>query len=573
MLTRLKIENFKMIENADVELGGNVVFIGPNNSGKTSALQALALWETGLKTWLAKRGKDNKELKRPGVAINRRDLIASSIPNAVLLWNDMHVRETKNKQTKNIFINITVEGVNNNDVWKCGFEFDYANPESFYCKPIRENDTGEQRMPLPQGKILDNIHVAYLPPMSGLSSIEPRLEPGRINVLLGEGQTAQVLRNICYTLSKSEETSAWREVCEHVKKLFGVDLIKPEYIQARGEVTMSYRDKSGITLDLSSSGRGFQQTLLIMAYIYANPNSLILLDEPDAHLEILRQRQIYQIISDIAKKQNSQLIIASHSEVVLNEAAEKDTVIAFTGSPHRINDKGQQVLKALKEIGYEDYYLAEERGWILYLEGTTDLSILQTFARVLNHPVKNYLDAPFVKFVCNLPSDAEKHFYALREAYSDLRGIAIYDRLGATLNSSTNFIQIQWRKREIENYFCKKEVILDYVKGKVDEEDMFSIEESKKRISVMNECIQELEKALEVTGKPGPWSGDIKVTDEFFDPLFENYFRRMELPINPLRKKSYYELAELLPSGQIDDEINEKLNEIYRIAKTIQGEK
>lgn len=79
--------------------------------------------------------------------------------------------------------------------------------------------------------------------------------------------------------------------------------------------------------------------------------------QPDAHLEILRQRQIYQVLSDTAAETDSQVIAASHSEVILNEAADRDPVIAFVGRPHRIDDRGSQVLKALKEIGFEHYSL------------------------------------------------------------------------------------------------------------------------------------------------------------------------------------------------------------------------
>jgi hypothetical protein len=67
-------------------------------------------------------------------------------------------------------------------------------------------------------------------------------------------------------------------------------------------------------------------------------------------------------------------------------------VVAFVGTPHRIDDRGSQVLKSLKEIGYDQYYQAEETGWVLYLEGSTDLAILRAFATVLNHPAKQYLE-------------------------------------------------------------------------------------------------------------------------------------------------------------------------------------
>ena len=106
--------------------------------------------------------------------------------------------------------------------------------------------------------------------------------------------------------------------------------------------------------------------------MYANPGSVLLLDEPDAHLEILRQRQIYRLLTDVARASASQIIAASHSEVLLNEAADRDLVVAFVGPPHRIDDRGSQVLKALREIGFEQYYQAEQTGWVLYLEGSTD---------------------------------------------------------------------------------------------------------------------------------------------------------------------------------------------------------
>ena len=56
MLTKLTIRNFKRFDSAEIELGNPVVLIGPNNSGKTTALQALALWDIGLRRWNEKRG-------------------------------------------------------------------------------------------------------------------------------------------------------------------------------------------------------------------------------------------------------------------------------------------------------------------------------------------------------------------------------------------------------------------------------------------------------------------------------------------------------------------------------------
>src|SRR6185295_14088224 len=154
-----------------------------------------------------------------------------------------------------------------------------------------------------------------------------------------------------------------------------------------------------------------QQTLLLLAYLTLNPRSVLLIDEPDAHLEILRQRQIYRVLSDVARERGSQVIMASHSEVILNEAADRDVVVAFVGKPHRIDDRGSQVLKSLKEIGFDQYYQAEQTGWVLYLEGSTDLAILQAFARALDHSAQKALERPFVHYVENKPAKARDHFY------------------------------------------------------------------------------------------------------------------------------------------------------------------
>src|SRR5688572_4162486 len=100
MLTKLIIRNFKRFNEANIELGKSVVFVGPNNSGKTTALQALALWDIGLRLWLAKRGGKASPEKRPGVTINRRDLISIPVPAADLLWHALHVRNVQKTQVE-----------------------------------------------------------------------------------------------------------------------------------------------------------------------------------------------------------------------------------------------------------------------------------------------------------------------------------------------------------------------------------------------------------------------------------------------------------------------------------------
>lgn len=569
MLTKLTIRNFKRFESVEIELGNPVVFIGPNNSGKTTALQALALWEVGLRKWNEKRAGKEAPEKRPGVTINRKDLIAVPVPYANLLWRDLHVRDVHQNGgkpiTKNIRIEIIVEGVTEDQSWSCGLEFDYANEESFYCRPLRvSEDKNPERMPVPSAA--GSTHIAFLPPMSGLAAVERRLDQGAIKVLIGEGRTAEVLRNLSYAIPDERD---WEKLIERIESLFGVALNRPEYIAERGEIQMTYREPGGTQLDLSSSGRGLQQTLLLMAYLQANPGAIMLLDEPDAHLEILRQRQIYQLLTDLARESGSQIIAASHSEIILNEAADRDVVVAFVGRPHRIDDRGSQLLKALKEIGFEQYYQAEQRGWVLYLEGATDLAILKAFAETLEHEATNVLARPFVHYVQNQPNKAQAHFHGLCEAKDNLVGIAIFDRLQKAVESTDKLEMIMWKRREIENYLCTPQVLLSYAEQSAKVETagpLFSAAHVNERRHAMEASIVEVEKAMATLRKGSPWSPDTKVSDDFLDPLFENYFKKLSLP-NLMRKTDYHELARLVPVGSIDKEIVDLLDRIVSTAK------
>ncbi len=571
MLTRIRIRNFKRFEDSEIELGKAVLLIGPNNSGKTTALQALALWDIGLRRWNEKRKGKSSPGRRPGVTVNRRDLASIPVPVANLLWRNLHVRNVSRMRengkigptTENIRIDIIVEGVTRDNAWSCGLEFDYANEESFYCRPLRIDETGKERMTIPDEA--EGARIAYLPPMSGLADREFLKQPGEIGVLIGQGQTAQVLRNLCYQIYENKEAGHWDKLLRQIHDLFGVELLPPKYIAERSEITMAYNDAKKNTLDLSSSGRGLQQTLLLLAHLYSNPGAVLLLDEPDAHLEVLRQRQTYNLLIHVAEQQGSQIIAASHSEVVLNEAAERDTVIAFVGKPHRIDNRGSQVLKALRDIGFEQYYQAEETGWVLYLENATDLAILQQFAKSLSHEAQSFLARPFVKYVeTNLPQKARDHFGGLSEAKIDLVGIAIFDRLDKKLQATDTLIEMMWRRREIENYFCREDVLLAYARHD-QPDDLFGRTEAERREQTMREAIDEVTKLLEIDNLV-PWSPDVKATDEVIDRVFRLFYKKLGLPLQ-LRKSEYHVLASLMPREELDGEIIEKLDAIVTVAK------
>ncbi len=530
MLTKLTVRNFKRFGEVEIELGSPVVFIGPNNSGKTSAMQALALWDIGLKRWQEKRSGKSTPEKRPGVTVNRRDLVAIPIPDANLLWRAMHVRDVRRvdgrQTTSNVRIDLIVEGVTNDTAWACGLEFDYANEESLYCRPLRLSEgKPPNRMRIPDEAT--TVQVAFLPPMSGLAATETRLDQGAVNVRIGEGRTAEVLRNLCFRIHQ-DDPERWQELVGQINSLFGSDLDPPRYVAERGEITMTYRE-GDVRLDLSSSGRGLQQTLLLLAYLYANPGAVLL----------------------------------------LYEAAERDVVVAFVGPPHRIDDRGSQVRKALRDIGFDQYYQAEQTGWVLYLEGSTDLSFLHAFASRLGHlSAAKVLERPFVHYVGNRPTAVQDHFHGLREACPTLRGLVLFDRLDPEPPDMAPVECLMWQRREIENYVCTRATLEAYATASAPEDvngPLFTRAEADRRLQAMRAAIDEIESALKALGKPSPWNPDSKVSDDFLTPLFKTYFEKLDLP-NLMAKKNFHELVQHVPKREIDTEISEKLDAIVRVA-------
>lgn len=578
MITRITINNFKKIEKVSFDINSPLVLIGPNNSGKTSILQAITLWEAGLKKWAAhktsKGGKSNG--KRQGVSINRKDLISLPVPSAKMLWHNLNTHVVKRlngkPSTDYVFLDIMIEGIENGEKWIGAFEFYYANEESFYCRPLRKNYGTDERY-----EISSNAHktrVAYLQPMSGLAASEDRLTPGSIDRKIGEGKTADVIRNISYQLlhperaidaaSEKEIKTRWEDIVSIIKSKFGIIIQEPKFYPENGLLDMSYIE-NGIEYDLSNAGRGFQQTLLLLCFLYSNPGRVILMDEPDAHLEVLRQKEIYNLVSEVTRKLGSQLIIASHSEIVLNEAASKDDdiIAILQNSTFKLNDPRiiKDFRKSLTDFGWDKYYLAKLKKHCLYLEGTTDIANLEAFAKILNHPVKGLIEVANVDPVeGNIPAEAFKRFSAIKLIEPELNGLCLFDRIGRNNNPDDPLPVLEWSKRELENYFCIPEILIRWASSKTG--DLFTSNFPE----IMLQCITDYTAPQYLKNRLDKWWVDEKLGD-WAENIFREFSKRTNQPL-VMRKSNFHELVLLLKPEEIDNEITEKLDAIYGVLKT-----
>ena len=371
----LEIRNFKGFgDKTRIELDHPAVLVGPNNCGKTTALQAIALWSQAVQTWFDRKGKAPPK-ERTATGLNRLGVVAVPVRSTRDYWHNMAVR----KGPRNIPLEITLGVLRENRVEPVTMRFRCFGDETVYCTP------DEAALKTPEFiETAAGLDVRLLYPMSGIETEEPIIQPGRIDVLLGQGQTAQVLRNLCLIVFR-EDPAAWSRIARLVNRLFAVDLRDPSET-GRGAIDLFYH-QSGVRkpVDIALAGRGLQQMLLILAYLHSHPRSVLLIDEPDAHLEILRQRQAYVLLRDVAARNDSQVVLVTHSEVILDEAVDRNLTLLLGGTADELASR-TEIVTALRHYGTEHYIRARQRGYVLYVEGGTDLAVLEALATRLGAP-------------------------------------------------------------------------------------------------------------------------------------------------------------------------------------------
>ncbi len=574
MITRITISNFKKLNEISFPISQSVVIIGPNNSGKSTVFQALCLWEIGVTSYITAKKTKNLN-KNNAVTLNRQSLLTSPIANARFLWRDQKFAFGEKGKKVDVKLKVTIDGETEGVKWTCKTEFTYYNEESFSCKVLSGLDEMTALYEANQG-----IHFGFLQPMSGITSLEDKLPHGAIDRRLGEGKTAEVLRNICYEvlypekveLENKDSEQRWRRLTQALKRMFGSELQKPVYLKVNGTIQLEYIER-GIRYDISSGGRGFQQTLLLLAYMFSNPNTILLLDEPDAHLEVIRQREVFQLVNNFAAENNIQIIIASHSEVVLDEAADASKVIALIeNQAYELNVADNprslsHIKKTLTEIGWEKYYLAKSKKHLLFFEGSTDLQMLIAFAKLLRHPVEPLLRLANVDYTGdNVPNTAVKRYEALKAFFPELKGLALFDKINKNLDNIKVLDVYCWQKRELENYFAKPEFLKRFAKSLTSKHAHIKSGELEQ---AMVDTIANFTTPAYLKDLTDVWWDTTKLSDDWLDRIFPEFYKILNLPEAQHKnyKKDYYQIIGLLKASEVDDEIKMNLDRIYEVIK------
>ncbi|WP_420635515.1 ATP-dependent nuclease [Candidatus Palauibacter sp.] len=415
------------------------------------------------------------------------------------------------------------------------------------------------------------LPAVFVPPMTGLGIEEPVFQPPKIEQLLGLGRPGEVLRNLIAEANRDE--TAWPALRKSMHKLFGYALMPPDTTGAN--IIAEYgrvRDRRPVPpyFDIASAGSGFQQVLMLLAFLHTRPGTLLLLDEPDAHLHIILQDAIYHELRTVAARQRSQLIVATHSEVIINSVEPRELCVMLN-QPQMVADTAERnrLVSSLRVLSNEDAMRALQVSGMLYVEDYTDINLLRAWAARLEHRAERLLTTEVmwkpVVFqtreggVGTKGIRAVEHFDALGLVREDLPGLELRDgdarpAVPDTPITGTGLQRLRWRRYEIESYLLHPDALARFVESMVGTgtaathvEDMLAYWRDEFPPAVVKDPLGDHE-----------YLNNTKARTKLLEPLLN------AAGLHGLPYTRYHEIAELMLPEEIHPEVVEKLDQICR---------
>ena len=304
MIRKLEVRNFKRFRDATFELDDQLVIVGSNNCGKTTVLQAIALWaeawghwsqDAAASAWLRSSSSEVRTSAGSYVATTLETIQSVAVTDFAHLWHDKNVREP-------IVLDMHAR------TWKVALELHFKTSRTIAVRPADSVRGRELRT-----CNLSPSAVAYIPSALRIEKTESVFEEDVLRARLSRDRGASVLRNLLLRLSESRDR--WNKLTNETHALFGYELRLP----SRGEpLSVFYRHSdSDNWLEIACAGSGFLQVLLLHSSLLYGEPVVVLIDEPDMHLHRLLQNEVY---GRLRRSRESQLIVSTHSDVLVDAA-------------------------------------------------------------------------------------------------------------------------------------------------------------------------------------------------------------------------------------------------------------
>lgn len=501
-IKKIELKKFKQYANSSIVLRGNLsLLVGGNNSGKSSLLQALAIWQFSKNLLEIEKGRISwtSTAKNQGLGLGIVDFTPMFIPSLSHLWTNLKSQKQDEEDGYTLKINVfwdLKDGTERN--LEIGLSL--ANDRLFIKTTATnltladvQNDKGE--------KINENVpQVAYLPPFAGITDRETKLAPAMRNRLIGQGLSGGVIRNFLYDLHQENDkkrvvlrgtkkkisdkdlaelrvNDPWEILQKTMMDLFATKIevtnfneqyhsyLKVECVKGtvNGYTFKKYEKYNA--RDIMVEGSGFLQWLSVYTLALSREFNVILLDEPDAHLHTQLQNILTEKLEEISITKNKQVLMATHSTELIRSYSSDKILSLHKGHGKYLADDIDKVsvLSGIGTIYTPRLHKLAETKRLLIVEGMSDQRFLQKIFDKLEIKWPDNL----VVWVWTGKASERYHLHQqLKEEISGLKAFSIRDRddeADGTVDKDLNdkgsvfrdrsFLALKWRRRHIENYF------------------------------------------------------------------------------------------------------------------------
>jgi predicted ATPase len=301
-LTKLTIKKFKRVELVELDLADMNILVGGNSSGKSSIIQAVHL-----ACCVTRQADSVKKDRTSTVGIDELDYLPT---NTYKLLGHKH--EWGNKagtSSSSVTLNFLRDGT----------DFT-ASCELRSARNAGISITGN--VPSELTEILRKkrkFFSSYIPGISGIPNREEKRSQKNVLKACSYGDSNVILRNVLLLLGQRN--------AENITRI-------EEWISEIAEpmsITVSHDDEKDLsitcnvrlgeeTLPIELIGTGYLQLIQIFSYVLLFDPGILLIDEPDIHLNPTVQEKLVKVLVRVANERNLRILLTTHSPFVVRGA-------------------------------------------------------------------------------------------------------------------------------------------------------------------------------------------------------------------------------------------------------------
>lgn len=332
MLRKLTVKNFKGISSIQIELNSFTVLIGQNGSGKSTVLQAMELMAAFL------RGDVNHFLSRQGLTFD--DLVSiSGGESSFEIQIDFTVNETKFVWFVEFSRGDNGLQVETESLRKHDSAFRFSSLAAINRLDLSDSDGVPRDLPKIgirfSQSILKAIKLDYPPEeialatgalekilYLGIDSAEALRKPSKVKKPAFVGRGGENIASFFHALPPIKQAEVSALLRKFIPQIAGVQSRELD----NGEVILRFQEEFGEAEQLRKtyidSINISDGTLRILAnlvvIVSSSPGTVLLLDEIENGIDPNHVNLLVQLLRDTINETEFQVILATHSPVILN---------------------------------------------------------------------------------------------------------------------------------------------------------------------------------------------------------------------------------------------------------------